>query len=309
MDKGVYDVAIIGGGPAGMTAGIYAGRAHLKACILEGLSTGGQMFTTAVIENYPGYATIDGPGLTQAMEEQVRKWDVEILYKHITGLKRLSDSFEIQTLGGEAIHARTVILAAGSKPRKLNVPGEVEFAGRGVSYCATCDGAFFRGKNVAVIGGGDSAVEESLYLTRFVNKVTIIHRRDELRASKHLQERAFAEPKIEFVWDSVVEAIEGQQTVEQLRVKNLKTDTVTNLPVDGVFIYIGMLPNTDFVQGVVELDPWGYVVAGEDTATSEPGIFAAGDIRTKELRQIVTAVADGAVAAMAAERYLGERGL
>ena len=309
MAKEVYDVAIIGGGPAGMTAGIYAGRGHLRACILEGMSTGGQMFNTAVIENYPGYDSIDGPGLTQAMEEQVRKWDVDILYKHVTGLKRQTDVFEVELLGGEAVQAKTVILASGSKPRKLEVPGEAEYQGRGVSYCATCDGAFFRGKNVAVIGGGDPAVEESLYLTGVVNKVTIIHRRDQLRASKHLQERAFADPKIEFMWDSVVEAIEGQQTVEQLQVKNVKTGTVTSLPVDGVFIYIGMFPNTGFLQGVVELDQWGYVVAGEDTATSEPGIFAAGDIRAKELRQIVTAVADGAVAAMAAERYLSERGL
>ncbi|HHV94690.1 MAG TPA: thioredoxin-disulfide reductase [Firmicutes bacterium] len=309
MVEEVYDVAIIGGGPAGMTAGIYAGRAHLKACILEGMSTGGQMFTTAVIENYPGYDSIDGPALTQAMEEQVRRWDVKILYMHVTGLKRQADLFAIEVLSGETIHAKTVIAAAGSKPRRLGVPGENEFQGRGVSYCATCDGAFFRGKSVAVVGGGDSAVEEGLYLTRFVDKVTIIHRRDQLRASRHLQERAFANPKIEFIWDSVVEAIEGHQAVEQLRVKNVKTGAVTTLPADGVFIYVGMLPNSEFLQGVVELDPWGYVVAGEDTVTSEPGIFAAGDIRTKSLRQIVTAVADGAVAAMAAEKYLGERGL
>jgi thioredoxin reductase (NADPH) len=309
MGKEVYDVAIIGGGPAGITAGIYAGRAHLRACLLEGMSTGGQMFNTATIENYPGFGRIDGPALSDKMEAQAQEWGVEIRYNHISGIRRQPELFELITLGEDVILARTVIIAAGSTPKKLGVPGESDFLGRGVSYCATCDGAFFRGRDVAVVGGGDSAVEESLYLTRFVNKVTIIHRRDELRATKHLQERAFDDPRIEFLWASEVEAILGDQMVDRLKVNNKKTGEVITLPADGVFIYVGMRPNTEFLQGLVDLDPWGYIEAGEDTATSVPGIFAAGDIRTKGLRQIVTAVADGAVAAMAAERFLGEQGL
>lgn len=309
MSKGICDVAIIGGGPAGLTAGIYAGRAHLRTCILEGMSTGGQMFNTATIENYPGFGRIDGPALAQKMEAQAREWGVEIQYGQVTGVHKQQDLFELATMGEDKIQARTVIIAAGSNPRKLQVPGEADLAGRGVSYCATCDGAFFKGRDVAVVGGGDSAVEESLYLTRFVNRVTIIHRRDELRATKHLQERAFADPRIEFLWNTEVEAIEGAQTVEQLQVRNNKTGAVTALPVSGVFIYVGMLPNTEFLQGFVKLDQWGYIEAGEDTVTSAPGVFAAGDIRTKGLRQIVTAVADGAVAAMGAERYLGKLGL
>lgn len=309
MGKEIYDVAIIGGGPAGMTAGIYVGRAHLQACLLEGMSTGGQMFNTATIENYPGFGRIDGPGLSQKMEAQVKEWGVEIQYNHISEIRRQPELFELITLGGEVIRARTVIIATGSTPKQLDVPGESDFLGRGVSYCATCDGAFFREKDVAVVGGGDSAVEESLYLTRFVNRVTIIHRRDELRAAKHLQERAFHDPRIEFLWDTEVEAILGEQMVNGVRVKQKKTGKVSTLPVAGVFIYVGMRPNTEFLGGLVDLDPWGYIKAGEDMVTSVPGIFAAGDIRTKGLRQIVTAVADGAVAAMAAERFLGERGL
>jgi thioredoxin reductase (NADPH) len=309
MSEAIYDVAIIGGGPAGMTAAIYTGRAHLQTCMLEGLSTGGQMFNTATIENYPGFARIDGPDLSQKMEAQAKEWGVEIQFGQVTEIQRAGELFQVTTSDKETVLARTIILATGSTPKKLEVPGEAEFAGKGVSYCATCDGAFFRGKDVAVVGGGDSAVEESLYLTRLVNQVTIIHRRDRLRATKHLQERAFTDPRIEFLWDSEVEAIEGEGTVKQLRVKNKKTDGVTILPVAGVFIYVGMRPSTEFLKGLVKLDAWGYVEAGEDTLTSMPGVFAAGDIRSKGLRQIVTAVADGAVAAMAAERYLGKRGL
>lgn len=309
MSEAIYDVAIIGGGPAGMSAAIYTGRAHLQTCMLEGLSTGGQMFNTATIENYPGFARIDGPDLSQKMETQAKEWGVEIQFGQVTEIQRAGELFQVTTSDKETVLARTIILATGSTPKKLEVPGEAEFAGKGVSYCATCDGAFFREKDVAVVGGGDSAVEESLYLTRLVNQVTIIHRRDRLRATKHLQERAFTDPRIEFLWDSEVEAIEGEGTVKQLRVKNKKTDGVTILPVAGVFIYVGMRPSTEFLKGLVKLDAWGYVEAGEDTLTSMPGVFAAGDIRSKGLRQIVTAVADGAVAAMAAERYLGKRGL
>ncbi len=308
MNQEIFDVAIIGGGPAGLSAAIYAGRAHLRACLFEGMSAGGQMFNTSTIENFPGFSIVDGPELSQKMEAQVRQWGTEIIYSHIAKLKREADLFELTNYNEETVLARTVIVAAGSIPRKLQVPGELELAGQGVSYCATCDGAFFRDKDVAIIGGGDSAIEESLYLARLVRQVTVIHRRDALRATKDLQERAFANPRIEFLWDTTVEAIEGHARVEALRVRNVKTQAVTALPVAGVFIYIGMLPNTAFLEGLVELDEYGYVVADESTLTSVPGLFAAGDIRTKDLRQIVTALADGAMAATAAERYLGKRG-
>ncbi len=309
MSRDIYDVAIVGGGPAGMSAAIYAGRAHLRTCMLEGMSAGGQMFNTSTIENYPGFGIVDGPELSDRIEAQVRQWGTEIIYGHVTGIKQDGEIFELVDANQDVFRARTVIVAAGSKPRKLQVPGEAELTGGGVSYCATCDGAFFRDKDIAMIGGGDSAIEESLYLARLAKRVTVIHRRDTLRAAKDLQERAFADPRIELIWNTSVEAIEGQLAVEGIRIRNNKTQAVTVLPVAGVFIYIGTLPNTDFLRGVVALDENGYIVAGEDTLTTVPGLFAAGDIRTKGLRQIVTALADGAVAAMAAERYLGKRGL
>ncbi|NMB24785.1 MAG: thioredoxin-disulfide reductase [Firmicutes bacterium] len=309
MGKAIYDVAIIGGGPAGMSAAIYAGRAHLRTCMLEGMSAGGQMFNTSTIENYPGFGIVDGPELSDKIEAQVRQWGTEIIYGQVTGIHRDREIFELSDAGGNLYQSRTVIVATGTKPRKLGVPGEEELIGSGVSYCATCDGAFFRDRDVAMIGGGDSAIEESLYLARIARRVTVIHRRDTLRAAKDLQERAFAEPRIEFLWDSSVEAILGQTSVEGVRVRNNKTQATSILPVAGVFIYIGTIPNTEFLQGLVPLDESGYIVAGEDTITTVPGLFVAGDIRTKGLRQIVTALADGAVAAMAAERYLGKWGL
>ena len=309
MGKEIYDVAIIGGGPAGMSAAIYAGRAHLRTCMLEGMSAGGQMFNTSTIENYPGFGIVDGPELSDKIEAQVRQWGTEIIYGQVTGIHRDREIFELSDAGGNLYQSRTVIVATGTKPRKLGVPGEEELIGSGVSYCATCDGAFFRDRDVAMIGGGDSAIEESLYLARIARRVTVIHRRDTLRAAKDLQERAFAEPRIEFLWDSSVEAILGQTSVEGVRVRNNKTQATSILPVAGVFIYIGTIPNTEFLQGLVPLDESGYIVAGEDTITTVPGLFVAGDIRTKGLRQIVTALADGAVAAMAAERYLGKWGL
>lgn len=303
MADTIYDVVIVGGGPAGLSAGIYAGRGHLHTTIVESVSPGGQLFNTAVVENYPGFTRIDGSGLSERLETHARQWGVEFQAAHVHAIRHQGDYFELTT-GGPSIWGRTVIIATGSSPRKLGVPGEEELAGRGVSYCATCDGAFFREKDVAVVGGGDAALEESLYLARFVRRVTIIHRRDSLRATKHLQKRAFDNPKIEFMWDCQVEAILGKHVVEKLRVRHKKTGKITDLPVAGVFIYIGTEPRTGFVQGFVKTDPQGYIIAGEDTATSVPGVFAAGDVRTKALRQVVTAVADGAVAAMAAERYL-----
>lgn len=309
MGNEIYDVAIIGGGPAGMSAAIYAGRAHLRTCMLEGMSAGGQMFNTSTIENYPGFGIVDGPELSDKIEAQVRQWGTEIIYGQVTGINRDREIFEVVDASGNLYRARTVIVATGTKPRKLGVPGEEALTGSGVSYCATCDGAFFKDRDVAMIGGGDSAIEESLYLARIARRVTVIHRRDTLRAAKDLQERAFTDPRIEFVWDASVEAILGQMAVEGVRVRNNKTQATSILPVAGVFIYIGAIPNTEFLRDLVPLDADGYIIAGEDTITQVPGLFAAGDIRTKGLRQIVTALADGAVAAMAAERYLGRSGL
>lgn len=302
------DVAIIGGGPAGLTAALYAGRAQMSVKVIEGMGTGGQMFTTAVVENYPGLGVIDGPTISQKMEEQARQWGAEIVFGRVVGIAGSPDTgFTLQLEGQEPIIARTVIVASGSHPRKLGIPGEEEFYGRGVSYCATCDGAFFRDKRVVVVGGGDSALEEGHFLTRFASEVLVVHRRDQFRASRYLVERAERSGKMKFILDSVVEEIRGDQSVKEVVVRNVKTGEKQTIPTDGVFIYIGMVPNTDFLSGVVELDEWGFIVAGEDCCTSVPGIYAAGDVRQKPLRQIVTAVADGAVAAMQAERFLADK--
>lgn len=303
------DVAIIGGGPAGLTAALYVGRAQLSVKVIEEMAAGGQVFTTSVVENYPGVGVVDGPTIAQKMEEQARQWGAEIVFGHVYSISgSLGDGFTLNMgEGTDPILARTVIVASGSAPRKLGVPGEDEFRGRGVSYCATCDGAFFRDKRVIVVGGGDSALEEGLFLTRYASEVKIVHRRDQLRASKHFQERAERNEKVSFVWNSVVQEIKGGQTVEEVVIKDVKTGETRSLPADGVFIYIGMLPNTQFLKGFVELDEQGFVKAGEDCRTSVPGVLAAGDVRVKPLRQIVTAVADGAVAAMQAEHFLASR--
>ncbi|MCL4425415.1 MAG: thioredoxin-disulfide reductase [Firmicutes bacterium] len=303
----VYDVIIVGGGPAGLTAALYAGRSLLSTLLLEKMLPGGQAATTDRIENYPGFpGGISGADLMQRMEEQAREFGVEIGSGEVTRLEVDNGIFKLYTDEGISL-GRTVILASGARERKLGVPGEEEYRGRGVSYCATCDGAFYKGKQVVVVGGGDSAVEEGLYLTRFAGKVTLIHRRDQLRAVKTAQERAFANPKMAFVWDTVVEEIMGTRMVENLRLKNVKTGQISELAADGVFIYAGMEPNSEFLQGLVEMDSSGYVISDENMATSLPGVFAAGDLRKKSLRQVSTAVGDGATAAMAAERYLSER--
>lgn len=303
----IYDVIIVGGGPAGLTAALYAGRSLLSTLLLEKMLPGGQAATTDRIENYPGFpGGISGADLMQRMEEQAREFGVEIGSGEVNRLEVDKDIFKLYTDEG-IYRGRTVILASGARERKLGVPGEEEFRGRGVSYCATCDGAFYKDKHVVVVGGGDSAVEEGLYLTRFASKVTLIHRRDQLRAVKSAQERAFANPKMAFLWDTVVEEIQGTRMVEKLRLKNVKTGQTSELAADGVFIYVGMEPNSEFLRGVVDLDPNGYVITDENMATSLPGVFAAGDLRRKPLRQVSTAVGDGATAAMAAERYLAEK--
>ncbi|HHV63289.1 MAG TPA: thioredoxin-disulfide reductase [Firmicutes bacterium] len=321
-----YDLVIIGGGPAGLSAAIYGGRARLRTLLVERGAVGGLAITTFHIDNYPGFPeTIAGPDLMQRMEEQARKFGAEVEQADVTGLGAplpggpggpggADGSFTITTSNGNRT-ARAVIVATGTEPMKLGVPGEEELRGRGVSYCATCDGAFFRDKRVVVVGGGDSAIEEAIFLTRFASVVTVVHRRDALRATKVVQERAFANPKIAFEWSHVVTEIIGENRVEGVRLRSTKTGEIKELPVDGIFIYIGSRPNTGFLEGrpgdaggagapQVKLDERGYIITDEAMRTNVPGLFAAGDVRQKGLRQIVTAVSDGAIAAVEAGKYI-----
>ncbi len=303
----VYDVVIIGGGPAGLTAGIYAGRADLKTVIVEKGLPGGQIAQTDEVENYPGFPEgISGPELANRMAEQAKKFGAEIVMDEVTGLEVQEDGFLVK--GFEKNYkARSVIIATGANPKKLGVPGEEKFYGRGVSTCATCDGFFYRDREVVVVGGGDAAVEEGIYLTKFAKKVTIIHRRDELRANKVAQQRAFANPKIEFLFSHVVTEILGEDQVTGVRVKNLKTGEEYVYPTDGVFVFIGSVPNTEFLKGVVELRPDGYIAVRDEIHTSVPGIFAAGDVADPIYKQLATSVGAGTRAAMTAEKWLAER--
>lgn len=300
----MYDLAILGGGPSGLTAGMYAGRANLKTIVVDKGLPGGQMQNTLEIENYPGYKSITGPQLSELYYEHMLEFGAEWKQAEVVDVDLTGSVKEIILAGGETITAKALIIATGTQPKKLNVPGERELAGRGVSYCATCDGAFFRNKHVIVVGGGDSAVEEGIFLTRFAAQVTIVHRRDQLRAAPILQQRAFANDKIRFVWDTIVEEIVGENRVTQVKLKNMKTGEVSHLDADGVFIYIGYLPNTGFLQATGLLNANGYIDTDGTMATKIPGVFAAGDVRETYLRQIVTAAGDGAVAAMSAYHYL-----
>lgn len=309
-----YDVAVLGAGPAGLTAALYAGRSRFKVAVVERGVPGGQAATTERIENYPGFpGGISGLELAERMEKHAREFGAEFIPAEVTGLEVNSGregGFVVRhgeaSEGSSGFTSRTVIVATGTKEKALGVPGEKEFRGRGVSYCATCDGAFFREKEVAVVGGGDSAVEEALYLTKHANRVYVIHRRNQLRANKILQERAFHNDKIRFLWETVVLRIEGTEGgfVERLRLKNVRSGDESELKVDGVFIYVGQIPNTAFLKGFLALDDEGYVLTDEDLETSVKGVFAAGDVRRKKLRQVSTAVGDGALAAMSATRYL-----
>jgi thioredoxin reductase (NADPH) len=300
----VYDVIIIGGGPAGLAAGIYAKRAMLSALLIEKVGIGGQIIKTHMLENYPGFAEISGMELMQKMEEHVKKFDLEMKFAEVEQIKAGGAVKTVVTSEGE-IEAKAVIIATGTTPKRLGVAGEAEFMGKGVSTCATCDGFFFTGKDVALVGGGDSAIVEALFLTKMVNKVYVIHRRDELRAEKINQDRAFNNPKIEFLWNSHLVSIEGKDTVEQVTVKNKITDEITELPVQGVFVYVGVQPNTGFVDA--DKDEKGFLITAPDMSTSITGVFAAGDCRTTLVRQVATAVGDGAVAAVSAEKYIASQ--
>ena len=301
-----YDVVIIGGGPAGLTAGIYAGRAQLKTVIVEKGLPGGQIAQTDEVENYPGFPEgISGPELASRMVRQAEKFGARIVMDEVLGLEKAEGGYLVR--GYERNYrARAVIVATGANPRRLGVPGEDKFYGRGVSTCATCDGFFYRDKEVVVVGGGDAAVEEGIFLTKFARKVTLVHRRDELRANKVAQKRAFQNPKMHFLFSHVVTEILGEDQVTGVRLKNLKTGEEYVYPTDGVFVFIGHEPNTAFLKGVVELRPDGYIAVRDEVFTSEPGIFAAGDVADPIYRQLTTSVGAGTRAAMMAERYLAE---
>jgi len=304
MGKVDYDLIIIGGGPAGLTAGIYAVRARLNVVLYEKLVPGGQIIVTDWVENYPGFPEgVSGFDLVDKMLEQAKRLGLKIENNEVISLD-LSEQVKKVVLPDRTVTAHTVIVATGAHPKKLGVTGEDAFLGKGISFCATCDGPFYKNKVVAAVGGGDTAVQESIYLTKFAKKVYLIHRRDQLRATKILQERAFANNKIEFVWNSVVTRIEGADGLEKITVKNVKTGELKELPVDGCFIWVGIIPNSGFLPDTIKTDEYGFVIANHKMETSVPGIFAAGDGRSTPLRQIATAVGDAAIAAFSAEHYI-----
>ena len=302
-------VIIIGSGPAGLTAALYAGRATLNPLVIVGNQMGGQISITNEVENYPGFPEpgLTGPELVDLMQRQAERFGARYAHDEVVEVDFSQGSpFHIKT-HGETYEAEAVIVTAGASPRRLGIPGEDEFIGRGVSFCATCDGFFFRQKDVVVVGGGDSALEEGLFLTKFANEVKIIHRRDELRAGPTLQKRAFANKKINFVWDTVVEEINGNGMVSNVQTKNVKTGAAAEMKTDGVFIYIGHYPNSKFLEGKLALDEHGYVITDERMRTSVPGVFAAGEIQDSIYRQIATSVGQGCAAAMQCEKWLSER--
>jgi thioredoxin reductase (NADPH) len=300
----IWDVLIVGAGPAGLTAGLYAARANLRSVLIEKGLPGGELLNTDVIEDYPGFVTTTGFELAQKMEEHARKFGLEIEQGSVSVITRRDGIFITQTDEGGEFRSRTVIMTAGGEPKKLQIPGESEMAGRGVSYCAVCDGPLFRDRVLVVVGGGDSAFQEGIYLTRHASKVYIIHRRDEFRASPDLQQKAMENPKIEFIKSATVEEIGGAPNVEWITVKNLKDGSTSRLPVDGVFIFIGFSPNSGLFDGHLQHDEQGFLITNEHMETGIPGLYAAGDIRSQLARQITTAVGDGTTAAIAAEHYL-----
>ncbi len=300
----MYEVLIIGAGPAGMTAAIYAARAGYKTAILEHGVPGGQAATTDMIENYPGFPEgISGPELMMKFFEQTQTFGVEMIYEQVQSVDFSGDIKKVIT-DKQTVEAKTVVIASGAKPRTLGVPNEGRLRGRGVSYCATCDGFFFRDQPVAVVGGGDTAVEEAMYLTKMCSSVTLIHRRDELRANKLAQSRAFANEKLNILYDTVVDEIVGDEKVCQLKLRNKKTDETSELDVNGVFIFVGYLPNDAFLPAELEVNEQGYIITDEEMATNIPGVFAVGDVRQKKLRQVTTAVGDGGAVMHGIEEYL-----
>lgn len=303
------EVAIVGSGPAGLTAALYTGRANLEPLVISGNQLGGQISITWEVENYPGFPEgTTGPELVERMQKHAERFGAEMLVDEVTEVDFGSGPpFRLKT-HGEEIEAQAVILASGASPKRLGVPGESEMIGKGVSFCATCDGFFFKDKDVIVVGGGDSAMEEGLFLTRYANEVQIVHRRDELRANERLRSRAFDNEKISFIWDTVVEEIKGNGKVEEVRLRNVKTDESRELGVDGVFIFIGHFPNSDIYEGQLKMDERGYVVVDDNMMTSVAGVFAAGELMDPRFRQISTSVGQATAAAMICEKWLEDPG-
>ena len=302
-----YDTIILGAGAAGLSAGLYTARAMMKTLILECLGTGGQLMITDEIENYPGFPSgVKGPELGRDMEEQTLRFGAELEFTEVEGLAELDQPVKVVRTYDRDYTTKSIIIATGGAHNKLGAPGEDEFAGRGVSYCAVCDGNFFRGQDVVVVGGGDSALDEGLYLSGIVNSVTIIHRRDELRATKVLQDRAFANPKVKFLWSHVVEEFVGDAVLEAAKVKDLKNGEVYNYPAAAAFIYVGFHPNTEYLKGLVDMDPLGHVYTDIHMRTKLPGVYSCGDARAESTRQLGAAVGDGITAALSAYHDLSE---
>ena len=302
-----YEVVIVGAGPAGMCAAMYAGRSMLRAVLIERGASGGELLNTDIIEDYPGFEHVKGWDLAQKFESHAKKFGTEFRQGTVTAVRRIDDgTFETETDAGESYHSPVVIITAGGTPVKLGIPGELEYAGKGVSYCAICDGAFFRGHVIAVVGGGDAAVEEADFLTRYAEKVYLIHRRSELRASKILQKRLFENPKIEVIWNTIIDQIDAdaQGLVNTLHLRDANTGATRALAATGIFIFVGFRPNTGIIEGHVDHDEMGYLRTDQNMQTSIPGLFAAGDLRAQLTRQVTTAVGDATTAAIAAEKYL-----
>jgi thioredoxin reductase (NADPH) len=305
-----YELVVIGGWPAGLTAGIYAARSRLNFLIFEKVVPGGQILTTDWIENYPGFPEgVSGYELARKIADQLARFDAPVENEEVLSME-CSGPVKRLVLKDRTISTHTVIIATGASPNLLSVPGEDAYLGKGVSFCATCDGPFYKDKRVAVMGGGDTAVQEAIFLTKFAETVYIIHRREQLRATRILQDRAFANPKIKFIWNSVVTQIEGNESgVEKLIMKNVKTGAISDLPVDGFFIFIGTRPNTGFLCSEIKTNDEGFVIADRNMETSVPGVYAVGDVRNTPLRQVVTAVGDAAIAAVCSEKYIENLGL
>jgi thioredoxin reductase (NADPH) len=298
-----YDIVIAGGGPAGLAAGLYAARGMHRTVLLEKGVVGGQISLTELVENYPGVPTVNGFDLAQTMLKQAESYGMETVYVEVTGLEQADKKWRVKT-AEDTFLAKAVIVTSGAEYNKLGIPGEERLTGKGVSYCATCDAAFFRGMDVAVVGGGDAAMDEGLFTSRYADKVSVIHRRDELRAGRILQERAFANPKMDFVWNTVVEEIVGNGQVTGVKLKDVVTGKESEMPLSAVFIFIGQHPNSSILEGLVEMDAGKHAIVDEWMRTKRPGLFAAGDVRQNSARQVASSVGDGVTAAIAADHYM-----